>query len=123
MHCLLDRFQALTSVACDACLRHDLTQLERLILAREDVLADLGQALQRVRGYSDTPDALEEASMEALAAHAHAFEVFESKLVECVRKLRDDVRDALTAASRGRAVTGAYQQAARLPARGVSTVA
>ncbi len=123
VHGLLDRFQALTSVACDACLRHDLTQLERLVLAREEVLADLGRALQRVPGSSETAEAFEEASMEALASHALAFEVFESKLVGCVRALRDDVREALTAATRGRAATSAYQQSARLPSRGGSTVA
>jgi hypothetical protein len=118
--CLLDRFQAITNVACEACQRHDVPQLEQLVLARDGVLADLGRAMQLIRDCADQPGTLDETTMELLAGQAHAFELLEARLVACVRSLRDQVQAALAAASRERTGVRAYQVAANPALAGAS---
>lgn len=114
--CLLDRLEALTSVACEACIREDIPELERLILARDEVIANLGHALEAVRARPVATEAGDESPTDALTTQAHAFELLEARFVACVRALRDQAQAALAAAANGEAATNAYLHA-RPPGR------
>ena len=118
--CLADRYQALTNIACEACRRHDLPELERLILARDHVLAQLGSAVVRIR---ESVGADEPSSIDVLTSRALAFELLEARLVECVRKLRDEVHAALTSNARGQAATTAYHHSGLVSPRAVARIA
>jgi hypothetical protein len=108
---LLDRLHAFTTVAYDACDAEDVSRLESAVDQRGAVLVELERVLAALR--TPLPGDPVDPSIDLLARRIRAFEVLEAKLVERVRRLRDDVQEAIERAARNRhAVTG-YRQAIR----------
>lgn len=107
---LLDRLHAFTTVAFDACAQEDVGRLETVVEQRGEILVELERVLANL-GAPDGGQA-QDLSMELLARRIRAFEVLEAKLVSCVRRLRDDIQEALDRAARGRTAVAGYRRTA-----------